>query len=249
MFLNKRRFFAVTCIAAVASIAAAAFAFPGQAACVVVETAGLHTLNDGLLTDSALQADHLRYSQLVGDARARIQATFGAVKSKPILVFFNGMGIGPFKLNSHGSTQMIGSRTCVMIGPEGQSVDVVAHELMHSELHYRAGALQVPVWFDEGVAMQVDHRDRYTLSAQKNGHSDCVRALATASSFFVADDEVLTRNYACAKEVVASWVARTGSAALYPRLDALKNGAPFAKVFPEQELSLRSSESLPAAGP
>ena len=140
---------------------------------------------------------------------------------------------------------MVGSRACVFFGPKGQSIDVVAHELMHGELHHRVGylrrSLQVPTCFDEGVAMQVDYRSRYLLSPQDSQNADHVRAFTTGSSFFVADDEALTRNYAAAKEVVASWVARAGATLLYPRLHRLKNGESFSEVIPERELKLRSS--------
>ena len=238
----KRTFLAATCIVAVTSLATVALALPGLTACALVGIAGLHPLGDGLLTDSDSKADHRRYIQLARDARARIEATFGVVESKPILVFFSGpSGFGPFKLNSYGSTQMVGSRACVMVGPRGQNIDVVAHELMHGELHHRAGYLrrflQVPTWFDEGVAMQVDYRSRYLLLPPEAQNADYIRASTTESSFFVADDEALTRNYASAKEVVASWVRRVGAATLYLRLHRLKNGEPFSEVVPERELT------------
>jgi hypothetical protein len=245
--LPKRTFLIATFGVAVTLIATVAFALPGPTTCALVGMAGLNTLSDGLLTDSKSEADHRRYIQLTRDARARIEATFGTPESKPIFVIFNGPeGFGPFKLNSYGSTQMAGSRVCVMVGPKGQNIDVVAHELMHGELHYRVGPvarfLQVPTWFDEGVAMQVDYRSRYLLSPQEALDSDYVRALTTASSFFSGDEEALTRNYASAKAVVAPWVAKAGPATLYPRLHRLKSGESFAEVVHERELTLRSSE-------
>ena len=232
--------------ATAALVATIAFALPGSTSCALVGLAGLNALGDGVVTDSKSAADHRRYIQLVHDARARIEATFGMPESKSIVVIFNRSdGLGPFKLNEYGSTQMVGSRACVMVGPKGQNIDVVAHELMHAELHYRVGPmqhfLQVPAWFDEGIAMQVDYRNRYLLSPQEAVNSDYVRALATASSFFSANDEALTRNYASAKAVVASWVMRVEPTTLYPRLLRLKSGESFAEVVPERELTWRSS--------
>jgi hypothetical protein len=226
----------------VALVATAAYALPGPTACALVGLAGLNALGDGVVTDSKSEADHRRYIQLVRDARERIEATFGTPESKPIVVIFNGSdGFGPFKLNGYGSTQMVGSRACVMVGPKGQNIDVVAHELMHGELHYRVGPvhrfLQVPTWFDEGIAMQVDYRSRYLLSPQEAVDSDYVRALTTASSFFAGDDEALTRNYASAKAVVAAWVVRVEPATFYSRLLRLKSGESVAEVVPERELT------------
>lgn len=229
-----------------ASAATAAFAFPGPTACALIGMAGLNELGDDVVTDSHSEADHRRYVQLVRDARARIEAKFGTPESKPIVVIFNGSnGLGPFKLNDHGSTQMLGSRACVMVGPKGQNIDVVAHELMHGEIHHRVGAVhryfQVPTWFEEGIAMQVDDRSRYLLSPQEALNADGVRALTSAASFVASDDEALTRNYASAKAVVASWVLRVEPASVYPRLLRLKNGESFDKVVPERELTRRSS--------
>jgi hypothetical protein len=48
------------------------------------------------------------------------------------------------------------------LGPEGQNIDVIAHEYMHAEVHHRVGwlnySLNVPIWFMEGLATLVDFR-------------------------------------------------------------------------------------------
>ena len=251
MFPKKIKLLATIFASAVTLVATAAWARPGITACALVGVAGLHTLDDGSLTDSESEADRRHYMKLVSNARERIVSTFGPAESKPIVVFFNGPdGFGPFKLNRYGSMETFGSRACVMIGPKGQNLDVVSHELMHGELRYRVGSLrsflQVPTWFDEGVAMQVDYRNRYLLTPQETQSSDYVKALTTTSSFLAANDEALTRNYASSKQVVASWIKRVGAADLYPQLHRIKNGESFSDVFPTQELTVRSS-GLPSA--
>lgn len=225
----------VTFTLALASATTFAFALPGPTACMLVGVTALHALSDGSLTDSESAADQQRYVQLTRDARARIEGTFGAAESKPILVFFNHPnGFGPFRLNAHGSTQFIGSRACIMVGPKGQSVDVVAHELMHAEIHHRVGYLkrflQLPTWFDEGVAMQVDHRPRYTLSPQDAQNVDDVRGLTTFSSFFTGDEQTVVRHYAAAKQVAAAWLSTVGPASLYARLQRMRDGESFADI-------------------
>lgn len=118
---------AATFAVALASATTFAFALPGPTACLLVGVTELHKLSDGSLTDSELEIDQQRYVQHTRDARARMEGTFGSVESKPILVFFSRPeGLGPFRPNAYGSTQFIGSRACVIVGPRGQSVDVVA---------------------------------------------------------------------------------------------------------------------------
>jgi hypothetical protein len=205
------------------SATAFSFALPGPSACLLIGSAKLYKLSDGSLVASESEVDQQRYINLTKDARARIESTFGAVESKPILVFFDQPdGFGPFRMNAYGSTQFIGSRACVMVGPKGQNVDVVAHELMHAEIHYRMGYLkrflQLPTWFDEGVAMQVDYRPQYSLLLQDSQNAAYVRGLTTYSTFFKGDNQALTRNYSSAKHEVASWLSKVGSVYLYSRL-------------------------------
>ncbi len=153
-------------------------------------------------------------------------------------MFFNHPdGLGPFRLNAYGSTQFIGSRACVLVGPKGQNVDVVAHELMHAEIHHRVGYLkrflQLPTWFDEGVAMQVDYRPRYRLSPKDVQNADDVRGLTTFSKFFEGNEQAVVRNYAAAKFVVASWLSKVGPTSLYLHLRRMRDGESFAEVITE----------------
>jgi len=112
---------------------------------------------------------------------------------------------------------------------------VLAHELMHAELAERVGywrrMTQMPTWFDEGVAMQVDFRPRYDLLKSVTARTGEVRKLATAGAFFGGNDGERVRNYAAAKYEVAHWLSDVGRPSLYRRLERLRNGEPFAAVL------------------
>jgi uncharacterized protein YccT (UPF0319 family) len=220
------------------SVSTFALALPGPTACLLLGVADLQKLADGSLAESESEGDQQRFAQLTRDARLRIESTFGAVESKPIIVFFDQPnGFGPFRLNAYGSAASIGSRTCVMVGPKGQNVDVVAHELMHAEIHHRVGYLayflQIPTWFHEGVAMQVDYRPQYSLSSQDAQNTAYVRDLTAPSTFNAGDDQAPTRNYASAKHEVASWLSKVGPTSLYSRLKRMKDGQSFAEAITE----------------
>jgi hypothetical protein len=234
----KHKFLITMVVVVLTSVTTFAFALPGPTTCLLIGFAEFRRLSDGSFTESESEVDQQRYVQLSQHARARIESTFGAFESKPILVFFDQPdGFGPFRLNAYGSTQFIGSRACVFVGPKGQNVDVVAHELMHAEIHHRVGYLkrfmQLPAWFDEGVAMQVDYRPQYSLSPKDAPKTAYVRDLTTYSTFFKGDDQALTRNYASAKHEVASWLSKIGSASLYSRLQRMRNGQSFAEAIAE----------------
>ncbi len=211
-------------------------ALPGPTACMFVGVAGLYVLPDGSLTDSPSPDDQERYVRLTLESRERIANTFGEPKAKPVLVYFSRPdGFGPFKLNAFGSTQFIGPHTCVMIGPAGQSIDVVAHELMHAEIHERAGFwsrfMKIPTWFDEGLAMQVDFRPKYLLAAEDAHGLDEVRHLTSFSSFFSGGEQVIISHYAKARVLVANWVERVGRASVYQQLHQLRDGQSFAEAI------------------
>ena len=50
----------------------------------------------------------------------------------------------------------------LILGPDGNNTDVIAHELCHDELFARLGwwrvKRQIPQWFNEGLALMVDYR-------------------------------------------------------------------------------------------
>lgn len=223
MKFKLRRTFTLLVFSTVSLFGLAAYAYsnPGVAACVV---------SDGKQVPSAKQAQQL------ADARARIQSTFGGLESKPIVLFFDDPNtFWPFKPNEYGSTNFLGSKVCVIVGSKGQNIDVLSHELMHAEIADRVGYwrrfTELPVWFDEGLAMQVDYRTAYDLPSSESSKADDVKSLRTASDFFTANDATLTKNYASAKTVVKKWVSDVGSSNVYSQLDRVRAGESFDSVI------------------
>lgn len=197
----------------------------------------LTRLNDGTLVESrSSDPDQpAKVQRLLLKAKDRIGELFGEPQSTPILVFFNSStSFWPLKLNEYGSTQFIGTRTCVLIGPKGQNVDIVAHELMHAEIADRIGIwarfTELPTWLDEGLAMQVDFRSEYNIAEGANFETKSVRALTSARDFFVSDSEQLTNNYASAKAEVALWIERVGHPSVYAQLERMRRGESFEVV-------------------
>ncbi len=217
MRVKRKAFLAFTFAAIVLGLTLYVYANPGVAACAITDSNQEH---------SAV------YEQLLMESSTRIKNTFGTLQSKPIVVFFNNRKMfWPLTLNEYGSTQFIGPKVCVMIGPKGQNLDVVAHELMHAEIADRVGywgrLTQLPVWFDEGLAMQVDFRPRYVIRDVSGAEAEYVKTLLSAGEFFVQNDDLLTQNYAVAKAEVARWVEDVGGASVYSRLERIRAGESF----------------------
>ena len=239
MRIRKRWLFGGSVAALALGFATLAHAMPGNAACAFVEFAGYETLADGTLVEPTLSpAERASVEDLQVRARARISDVFGSPLAKPFVVFFREEHAPwPFKLNTTASASFLPGRACIFIGPQGQDIDVVAHELMHAEIFDRVGfwrrQIEVPTWFDEGVAMQIDHREDFILPVKERDPDGTafVRQLKYGRQFFVADKHQLIRNYAAAKVEAARLFGAVGPAQLYDRLDSLRAGENFEALF------------------
>lgn len=162
----------------------------------------------------------------------------GGVEAQPIVAFLGeGEGLPAWLREGPVTrTNFVATRACVVVSAHGRTPDIVAHELMHAELHARVGAwhrqMTVPTWFYEGLGMQLDHRPKYSLAPDAFAPTAEVRMLDTPSQFFAGTGADVTRYYAYAKAEVAKWVARIGGPAkLAFRLQRIRNGERFEDVW------------------
>lgn len=227
-------------VLALTSIASAglAVAQPHAAACAALGAMPLERLPDGSYADSGLSvADRRAVVKQHEAALQRIAATFGIARAQPIVVHLSTSdALRPVSYNSFGSTDFLPGRTCIVLGPDGRNVDVFAHELVHAEIADRLGFWtrwrQLPVWFDEGAAMQVDYRSAFNPRGPvSNADRRGVRMKISSASFFAVSPDQLTVHYATAKQVMADWLSQTGKRAFYGHLSAMQQGEPFHKVW------------------
>lgn len=212
-----------------------AFAFPGNVACSMVGFAGFDVLPDGSLVQATATAtQRRRLVALRAQAQARITTTYGPSRAQPLVLFLDDMkAFWPAERNATASTDFLPTHTCVVIGPDGQNVDVLAHELVHAEVVDRLGFLrrmiEIPVWFDEGLAMQVDYRTAFDPPTDV-WDSSFVRELDTGPKFFRFEGGKHIPNYAAAKMEVRLWLGDEGARSLYPRLERIRAGEDFSAI-------------------
>lgn len=172
---------------------------------------------------------------LLAHAKTRVIATYGQYSATPIII--SGRHINSLRIfgsDEYASTKFLPGRSCVVLGPKGHSVDIVAHELVHSEifeaLGYWARTFRVPVWFEEGAAMQVDYRTRYDAT-DINTCGLTVSELRYSWQFFRGDDDELTRHYANAKNEVSHWVSKVSHKGVFVLLNRIKRGGSFDDTY------------------
>lgn len=172
---------------------------------------------------------------LIEEAKSRVVSTYGHLESSPVIIAAMDMdSLRWFSSNEYATTHFLPGRSFIVIGPKGHNTDVISHELVHSgtfeQVGHWARTLYIPVWFDEGVAMQVDYRKQYDLSVAKE-HSAHLDGLRYRWQFFHGDDVELTNHYAVAKAEVKRWLSKAGDGSVQSLLKKVKSSADFDETY------------------
>ena len=173
-------------------------------------------------------------------ARERIAATYGAPVARPTtIIAADDREAARFGLADDvpGTAFISPLRTEVVLNLAHFSIDVTAHELVHAEVAQRLGvwtrAVELPVWFDEGVAVQLDRREPYHIDCGAVGGERIrqVRQLTTVRRFWHGDRGQIVRNYQAAQCAAAEVLEQHPPRTLYASLARLAHGAHFDDVF------------------
>jgi hypothetical protein len=200
----------------------------------LVACSGFEEIAPKVWVDPQLSAaDRLELLRLLEIARGKIANFYGTCAARPIIIVGSDVArLARFGGHAYAITHYSLWGSSMVIGPDGQNEDVISHELAHPEMFERIGwwqtLTQMPTWFDEGLAMQFDHRPTYgeaayAALAARHGRAPLDR-LATGAGFFDAD---AVDHYVQARHDVAERVIRVGPAGVRALLEELRRGRPF----------------------
>jgi len=166
----------------------------------------------------------------IKQAKNRINSTFGKTSAEPtIIVSGTEKKAASFGSNSTGSTRGGISGDFVLIGPRGQNVDVIAHELVHAELFHRTSFLsqniRIPVWFLEGLSLLVDHRSVFLLENITLAEEDIK---AVKQIFYASDFPSNNTSFYQAARVA---IKDIDPKKLYKKLELINSGISFEQVY------------------
>ncbi|GAB4022784.1 hypothetical protein [Spirosoma koreense] len=152
----------------------------------------------------------------------------------------------------------------LVLGPDGNNTDVIAHELCHDELFARLGwwrvKRQIPQWFNEGLALMVDYRFSNPAVWE---HPDSLRQtdptplparpmlklseLETTQDFFGRDYTHTMLAYQTSADEVTRWLMIVGKAGVPGLTQAVASGSSFADIYHQLERAKRTLQphSLP----
>ncbi|MBY6185655.1 hypothetical protein KUV89_03250 [Marinobacter hydrocarbonoclasticus] len=145
-------------------VLAGAFSQRHALACEALAALDYPYLGDGVFIAPDLSHQQgQRAKAMIDAAEARIAQVYGEPKSTPRLVFTSEPDVAEqWGANQTATMHRLPWGACIVVGPKGHSVDVIAHEWLHAEIQHRIGFLrtltEMPTWFEEGASVTLDYR-------------------------------------------------------------------------------------------
>ncbi|MCK8494437.1 hypothetical protein M0L20_21390 [Spirosoma sp. RP8] len=219
----------------------------------------------------ATQKQRRQLRQNVVTATDRIRRFWDGQRGRAILIYCPTQDeYRQYCIGGEGAGCSLGlpwGESYLVLGPEGNNADVIAHELCHDELFARLGwwrvKRQIPQWFNEGLALMVDYRFSSPSLWEKPGtaqpdslFSDDATTmtfgqppmlkltdLETTRDFFGGSYERVMLAYQTAADEVGRWLAIVGQAGVPALANAVANGDDFRNAYQRLEREKRRSRS------
>lgn len=200
-------------------------------ACELIEYSDYSEIISNVFASSLIdEENHERLVSLINSGKSRVNSTFGVTISEPtIIITSTSEEASKFGSNAYATAHLTPLGQCLVFGPKGHNVDVIAHEYTHSEVHSRVGwfnhYLDIPIWFNEGVALLVDYREPYLIANIELSQERVYAVKSKGTDFF--SDENTIENYQAARVAVEA----LDKSNLYDGLEKIKEGEKFEDAF------------------
>ena len=187
--------------------------------------------------------DHQEILSLIGQAEGRVREFFGDLRfqDETIIIICDDKELTR-KIGEDHATITISfpsEKHYICISDEYLDPDILAHEITHAELRARltAQALgKIPTWFDEGLALQNDYRERYSEEQWKaqtdNGKNTiALEDMDTPAEFYAGEAEDRRFRYLNAKHELDAWMAAHEQHGLLELIEKLNDGEAFYTAY------------------
>ena len=187
--------------------------------------------------------DHQELLEMIEQAKDRVRTFFGDVRfqDETIFIICDDEKLTRKVGEDHGTVIFyFPSEThYICISDEYLELDILAHEITHAELRSRLSAeaqKAIPTWFDEGIALQNDYREKYSeaqwITQTDNGkNAVALEDMDTPAEFYAGEAEDRRFRYLNAKHELDVWMTSHGQQGLLELLDRLNGGADFTTAY------------------
>ena len=241
---KKRVLLFITILLILAAVVVAMFQFTQFGYLMTVPYRPVFTdISSHVYINQNFTGDRQELLGMIEQAKDRVKAFFGELHFQDDTIFIicddenltqklgedHGTVIFFFPIETH----------YICISDEYLELDILAHEITHAELHSRLSAevqKAIPTWFDEGLALQNDYREKYSeaqwIEQTDNGKNTvALEDMDTPAEFYAGEAEDRRFRYLNAKHELAVWMTAHGQHGLLELLDRLNGGAVFATAY------------------
>ena len=158
-------------------------------------------------------------------------------KGNPVIIFcYSKSLLSEYSKNNFLITYKTPFNCFIIIYKDRIDLDMLSHELFHTEFCERIGFFKntkIPVWFDEGLAMQVDYRKEYSeekyfeLKDSISGNVN-LSQISTPETFYAGN---FYYHFILARHELDKWMKETEKEGFYSFMDRINNGEDFYKVY------------------
>ena len=190
-----------------------------------------------------VKLDQQEILDLIGQAEERVKVFFGDLRfpDDTIFIICDDENLTRKLGEDHAtvSFSVLSEKHYICISDEYLELDILAHEITHAELRSRLSAKAqkaIPTWFDEGLALQNDYRERYSeaqwIAQTDNGKNTVpLEDMDTPAEFYAGEAEDRRFRYLNAKHELDVWMTTHGQHGLLELLDRLNGGADFNTAY------------------
>ncbi len=206
------------------------YIFKGAIACEIAKPLGYEEIRQNIFVARGSLKTSESIDFIVEGAK-RVNDTFGPTIASPMIIVTDAVDESRKFFASDTATPHVSPfGTCIVLGPNGQNVDVMAHEFVHAEIYARLGwmtwVLDMPRWFEEGVSLLVDLRDPFLPQSisLEDREIEAVKSIFYGHHFYTDN---AFQNYQAARLAVES----VDKSEFYANLERMKQGHSFDDVF------------------
>ncbi|MFK7775037.1 MAG: hypothetical protein AB8F94_23050 [Saprospiraceae bacterium] len=217
---KKKHILAIISFFIVSTVSIAhAFVFPQETRCLLVDFYDFEKEGNLYFRENIDLETKIQLQNLISQAETRVGEFWEEKITNPKFIYCETdadyLKFGAPFMTPAAAVLKFGSY--VVISKDGIDLDILAHEISHTELYSRIGFFNhltnIPVWFSEGLAMQVDDRSYYStdsLEVKSNHFQNLpeVKKMVSFNQFGFGSREEVQLNYATAKYEVGKWFSK-----------------------------------------
>ena len=220
---KKRVLLVITLLLILAAVVVAMFQFTQSGYLTTVPYRSAFTeIASHVYINRNYAGDQQELFEMIEQAKDRVRTFFGDVRfqDETIFIICDDDKLTRKLGEDHGTVILyFPSETYyICISDEYLELDILAHEITHAELHTRLSAeaqKRIPTWFDEGIALQNDYREKYSeaqwITQTDNGkNAVALEDMDTPSEFYAGEAEDRRFRYLNAKHELDVWMISHG---------------------------------------